>query len=490
MHYFKQIILTLSLGVILVSTSEIFAQKKAETITPIPPKTESNISQISTNNFKGEKVSEEKIQKLDSNKSDLESKNPEKIKLVLKKDIYTLDFKKNPELLKFKPEYFLKFQNTLIPIDSQEQLFDRLNFLDIKTKQKAEISKEALEAYIKKLNLFGYTPQKPIKLTRTQKNWIKISGIPTRKYFDVDIDKLIKLLNHALENQTTFVKVPATYIYPKVEADEDIKNQGIKEIIAIGQSNFRGSSGARIQNIKAAIRKFNGMILKKGSIFSFNSILRSVDEKDGFVKELVIKANGNKKELGGGICQVSTTVFRTAFSGGFPLVSRRNHSYAVPYYKPHGLDATIYLGGQDFKFKNNTDGDILIQGFTLGTNLYFVFYGTSTGKTINLNGPFFGNYRKAPAPEIIETDELLPGQTRVVSGSHDGFFVRWTRTITDKDGNKTSEDLTSNYRAWPAKILKGKIPEPTQEESKPTQEEVEPTQTETLPPIRTPDYSS
>ena len=168
----------------------------------------------------------------------------------------------------------------------------------------------------------------------------------------------------------------------------------------------------------------------------------------------MIKGNETKKELGGGVCQVSTTVFRAAFNGGFPLVNRRNHSYAVPYYKPYGLDATIYLGAQDFKFKNDTPGDILIQAYVKGDDVNFVFYGTDDGRKVKLEGPFVSNYKPEPDPKVFETVDLPFGEEQIASEGHAGFRTEWVRHI-EKDGKSDKEKIISTYRAWPAQVVRG-----------------------------------
>ena len=238
--------------------------------------------------------------------------------------------------------------------------------------------------------------------------------------------------------------------------DDELKKRGIKEIITIGESNFAGSSWARMRNIQVAANLYNGQIVKKGQIFSFNDILQDVSEERGFTQELVIKGNKTEKEYGGGVCQVSTTAFRAAFFGGLEIVRRRSHSYAVPYYKPYGLDATIYLDVQDFKFRNDTDGDILIQTIVDKENstIKFIYYGTMDDREVEIEGPFISGYKKAPAPIIEKTDQIPVGERYMVSYAHNGFFARWRRKVK-KDGETEEYILDSNYRPWPARILEG-----------------------------------
>ncbi len=382
-------------------------------------------------------------------------KVPSKISLLLPDRTLQLNFKTQPALLTEKPQHFITIGSTQIPISINDQLLVKTSdYLTLDTTFKTVINKAELHKFFVESGIFQSKEVPPIEIKldpKTKK--ITFSGKPDDG-FDVDEDKLIVLLNKALETGKTNVRVPARKVFSTVIVPPELEKQGIKEVLAVGKSNFRGSSPARRQNIRAAAQRFQGQIIKKDETFSFNTILGSVDEKYGFVKELVIKGNKNEKELGGGVCQVSTTAFRAAFTGGFPIVERRSHSYSVPYYKPFGIDAMIYLGFSDFKFKNDTPGNILIQTFIEGNNLYFIYYGTRDNRDINFEGPFISHYQEAPPVEVFETTDLAPGETKWVSNSHAGFVSKWVRRVY-KDGKKKEYTLKSNYRPWPAQMLKG-----------------------------------
>src|SRR4029077_4231542 len=122
----------------------------------------------------------------------------------------------------------------------------------------------------------------------------------------------------------------------------------------------------RIHNITVGAAKFNGLIIKPGEEFSLKHSLVDVDDKHGFLPELVIKPEGVTPEFGGGLCQVSSTSFRAAMNAGFPITARRNHSFAVRYYAPQGTDATIYPGSSDLRFVNNLSSHALIETRIVG----------------------------------------------------------------------------------------------------------------------------
>jgi vancomycin resistance protein YoaR len=183
------------------------------------------------------------------------------------------------------------------------------------------------------------------------------------------------------------IDLPVLIAQPPIKL-ADINSLGLKERVAVGESNFSGSPKNRIHNIKVGSTKFNGIIIKPGEEFSFNKFLGDVDGKNGFLPELVIKRTGVVPEFGGGLCQVSSTAFRAAMNAGFAITERRNHSFAVKYYAPQGTDATIYPGSTDMRFVNNLSSHLLIWTRIEGPKLYYDFYGTKDDRVVEFDGPY------------------------------------------------------------------------------------------------------
>jgi vancomycin resistance protein YoaR len=187
---------------------------------------------------------------------------------------------------------------------------------------------------------------------------------------------------------------------------------GIKELIATGESDFSGSSRNRRVNIQVGSSKFNGVIVKPGEEFSFNSHLGAIDAENGYLPEVVIKKDGLVAEFGGGLCQVSSTTFRAAMNAGLNITQRRNHSFAVRYYAPQGTDATVYPGVVDLKFINDTPAHMMIWTRTEGNKLYFDFYGTRDQREIVLEGPVQYDKRASGAMKATWTKKVTNnGQT-------------------------------------------------------------------------------
>lgn len=210
--------------------------------------------------------------------------------------------------------------------------------------------------------------------------------VPSEYGRRLDIDASKRVILDAITKGRKEATLPVEIIEPAITLNR-VNELGITTLIGRGESDFKGSPLSRIHNIKVGSAKYNGEILKPGETFSFNSILGEVDEQSGYQPELVIKKGKLIYEYGGGLCQVSTTLFRAAIMAGLPILERRPHSFPVRYYDPQGFDATIYPGVVDLKFKNDTLNHILIQSRIEGTKLTFDIYGPTDGRKVALEGP-------------------------------------------------------------------------------------------------------
>lgn len=238
----------------------------------------------------------------------------------------------------------------------------------------------------------------------------------------LNITKSATAIIDALKNDENSVQLSVEIIEPEITL-EKINNLGIETLLAKGESDFHGSTNARIHNIKTGAAKFNGTIIKPGEEFSFNKILGEVDGKTGYLPELVIKGGQTIPEFGGGLCQVSTTVFRAAILAGLPILERRPHSFPVKYYNPQGFDATIYPGVTDLRLVNDTGKHILLQTKIEDTKLIVELYGSIDGRQLSMDGPY-------------QYDQKANGAMKA-------YFVR---TITSASGEKKDERFDSNYQ--------------------------------------------
>ncbi len=261
-----------------------------------------------------------------------------------------------------------------------------------------------------------------------------------------------------LHSTGSAIKLPVVVKEPEIKLS-DTNDLGIRELVAVGESDFSGSPRNRIININVGASKFNGLIINPGQEFSFNSFLGDVDAEHGFLPELVIKKTGTVPEFGGGLCQVSSTAFRAAMNAGFPITARRNHSYAVKYYAPQGTDATIYPGVQDMKFINDLSSHLLIWTRIEGNKLYYDFYGTKDSRTVSFDGPY--QYEKQ------------------ANGAMKAVWTRWV----EQNGEKKEQVFYSNYQP-PALFhleTQASTPNPQDPDDPPTGPTPTPTETPSKP---------
>ena len=165
--------------------------------------------------------------------------------------------------------------------------------------------------------------------------------------------------------------------------------------MSVGRSDFTGSAEYRINNIGVGMNILNGILIAPGEEFSFNNNIGSIDARNGFVEGYAIIQNRTQLEFGGGICQDSTTLFRAAFWAGLPITERWGHSFYISWYDKYGLgpqgngpglDATIFTGGPDLKFVNDTGNWLLMQSSSNARTgvAEVALYGTKPNRTVAL----------------------------------------------------------------------------------------------------------
>lgn len=203
----------------------------------------------------------------------------------------------------------------------------------------------------------------------------------------LNIDETVNRINTALQKYELSAEPVISVSEPAIKDQADIESLDITTLLATGETSFAGSPKNRIHNIKVGTTRYQGLLIPPGAVFSFNQFLGPVTAAAGYKPELVIKHNKTIPEYGGGLCQVSTTVFRAATLAGLGITERRNHAYAVRYYGTPGFDATIYPPNTDFKFTNDTDGYVLMQTKIEGTNLSIELWGKADGREVVIDGP-------------------------------------------------------------------------------------------------------
>lgn len=230
---------------------------------------------------------------------------------------------------------------------------------------------------------------------------------------------------------------------------------GITQNVVAVSTYFAGSSAERLQNIKTAAASFHGLLVAPGETFSMADHLGDISLDNGYAEALIILGSRTIKGVGGGVCQVSTTLFRAVFFGGYPILERHPHAYRVGYYEqgPNspgpGLDATVFLPLVDFKFTNDTPYWLLMETYVYGNQLLWKFYSTSDGRTVEWSKDT-SNEVKAPKTLYRENPDLPEGKIVQVDYSAKGLDVVVYRTVW-RDGQALHQDvIKTHYLPWRA----------------------------------------
>jgi vancomycin resistance protein YoaR len=261
------------------------------------------------------------------------------------------------------------------------------------------------------------------------------------------------------------VSLPVEDVSPKVTA-ATLPSLGIAELISEGRSSFAGSAPYRITNIKTGAARMSGVLIPPGAEFSFNTQLGEVDEPHGFVQGYAVIGNRTQLEWGGGVCQVSTTVFRAAFWGGLPITERHAHPFYISWYDDYsfpsqaapGMDATIYTGVLDFKFVNDTEKWMLMEAAVDedAQVLSIRLYGTRPDRTVSAVGPEITNEIAPPAQPVYVTDPSLPaGTVKQTDHARRGMDITVYRVIEVAGKKQPPETFFTRFKSWPDVFVRG-----------------------------------
>lgn len=221
-------------------------------------------------------------------------------------------------------------------------------------------------------------------------------------------------------------------------------------LLGSGASTFTGSPEFRVHNIRLGAARLHGQWLAPGQTLDFNALMGPVSAARGFRPGYVLAGNALRLEDGGGICQVSTTLFRAALRAGLPVTERHAHSVQVGYYGAPGLDAAVYAGSKNLKVRNDTAGPLLVQfRWNLQTQaLHADLFGRSDGRQVKVEGSGLRRAQLPPGPTFVRSPELAAGDTRRIDMPAPGGVTEVRRTVTVPGGPARTDRFRSEYRPW------------------------------------------
>jgi vancomycin resistance protein YoaR len=277
----------------------------------------------------------------------------------------------------------------------------------------------------------------------------------------VDVENSITAINQALQAGGHQAALSFTFTNPPATDQMTGADLGITGLVAEETTFFYGSSPERVQNIKTAAARFHGLLVAPGATLSMADIVGDISPENDYVAALIISGDQTIKGVGGGVCQVSTTLFRTAFKAGFPIVERHPHAYRVGYYEQinsvgqhdpqlAGMDASIFVPLLDFKFTNDTPYWLLMETYFNPSynSLLWKFYSTSDGREVSQESTGLTNIVKSPDPVYRENPELPQGTKKQVDWAVEGADVTITRTVTRNGEVLYLDKFFTRYEPW------------------------------------------
>lgn len=276
---------------------------------------------------------------------------------------------------------------------------------------------------------------------------------------EMDREAAEQLVIELAQSDERSAEMPTRPAKARARAD-NLDELGIETRLAYGSSSFAGSSWERATNVGVAANNISYKLVAPGETFSYNRLQGPITEETGFVSGSIISGDWTATDIGGGVCQVSTTVFRAAARAGFLFSEWHPHTWRLAFYEadgsPPGFDAAIYIPtgpGQmtlDLTFTNVLDSWLLLMMVVDGSTVSAHLYGKDPGWEVT-----FGNVQVSepiPAGDPVEREnaELARGERRWVSGSSPGYTVVLPRTVVAADGTIISDgEFVSNFVPQP-----------------------------------------
>lgn len=291
---------------------------------------------------------------------------------------------------------------------------------------------------------------------------------------ELNLDGTVENITTAIKDGQHSTELVFDLTKPAVTDDMTGEQLGITELLHMETTYFRGSSAERVQNITIASQKFHGLLLAPGETFSMADALGDVSLDNGYAEALIILGDQTIKGVGGGVCQVSTALFRTAFFAKLPITERHAHAYRVKYYeqtsgghdaKLAGLDATVFVPIVDLKFVNDSPYWLLMETYVYpgSQKLVWKFYSTNDGRTMDWTTTGLTNLVDPPEDVYQENGKLAKDEIKQTDWAVQGADVTVNRTVYKNGEVYFRDTYVTHYEAWPNRYEYGpgtEIPPP------------------------------
>lgn len=284
----------------------------------------------------------------------------------------------------------------------------------------------------------------------------------SREGVSLDVDETCQQIKQAIDEAqgedvirvTANVKVEQ----PKVSYEAAAK---CKDKIGTFSTNFSAGNVNRSKNLANAARLINGSVIYPGETFSVHDTISPLTEENGYYEAASYNNGKVEDSLGGGVCQVSTTLYNAVLRAELEIAERSPHSMVVSYVQP-SMDAAIAGDYKDFKFKNNTDVPVYIQGGTYGGTISFTIYGEETrssDRKIRFESEVTDTIE--PGADKVTYDKTKPeSYMTVTQQAHTGYKAKLWKIVTENGKETKTQINSSTYSASPRYVTKGSMKAP------------------------------
>lgn len=285
--------------------------------------------------------------------------------------------------------------------------FRRLEGTDIPTLEAYVVSEDVSSTVLPMVEQVG----KPARDAGFSVSNGVVSIVPAEDGLQADaVDLALRLTGVLTGSGERRAELTMHRVEPEITTEE-AQQMGIVERISTFTTDYAASNKPRVNNIHILADALDGALVPPGGTFSFNETIGPRTAEKGYQEANAIVNGKLVPQLGGGICQVGTTIFNTVFFSGLPVVERKNHSQYISHY-PTGRDATVSWGGPDFKFKNDTPNWVLVATGHTNSTVTISLYGTKPGYEVTYDTGPFTDIKDPPIKEV--PDPTLPAGSRVV----------------------------------------------------------------------------
>jgi vancomycin resistance protein YoaR len=302
-------------------------------------------------------------------------------------------------------------------------------------------TKEASKTIVPRIGSALGTPPKDARF-HTSGGAVEI--VPSRDGVGPDVAQFAVTLTEVLKNpgRDRTVALQTTITPPKLTT-EKARAMGVRERISTFTTEYSSGNASRVNNIHVLGDALDGKLIAPGDTFSFNGAVGERTAAKGYQEANAIVKGKLVPQLGGGICQVATTMFNAVFFSGLPVTERTNHSFYISHY-PMGRDATVSWGGPDLRWKNTTDGYVLVSVSYTSDSITVSLYGTDPGYDVSYSTvPFSDN---VPFKTVKVKDPTLPvGTSKVMEPGENGGKAVVTRTVKRGSTVVRTDTFTSTY---------------------------------------------